>query len=271
MSTTQEKPKCRAASYSSTQSDGGYTLVAIVEGIPGECDDSCTFNVRWKVMLDDGNGGLTSVGNTGDSTKDAQLMADWHGPGQSINWGDDAAGASSSSSETGKQFKVACGSNKTVTGSLSTSQPVTTNPCSDNPGSATVSLSVTTTLICTDCPKRGGGSLQFQVVEPGDGIVFGPGKMGNFSEVNEARVSALMGTVYPNPACNSIIVPVSIPRHNESARVFLFDLPGKGVLTFKNSKLLSTITGLDFKRSLFGIWLSDDPVDDDLKEGMLGK
>jgi len=30
------------------------------------------------------------------------------------------------------------------------------------------------------------------------------------------------------------------------------------------------IPGLDFKKALFGIWLSDDPVDEDLKDAMLG-
>ncbi len=30
------------------------------------------------------------------------------------------------------------------------------------------------------------------------------------------------------------------------------------------------LPGLDFKKALFGIWLSDDPVDEDLKDAMLG-
>jgi hypothetical protein len=51
----------------------------------------------------------------------------------------------------------------------------------------------------------------------------------------------------------------------------LFYTPGKGVQTFKNGKLLTTIEGLDFKKALFGIWLGPDPVDADLKTGLLGK
>ncbi|MCF8259124.1 MAG: chalcone isomerase family protein [Flavobacteriales bacterium] len=50
----------------------------------------------------------------------------------------------------------------------------------------------------------------------------------------------------------------------------LFYVPGKGVQTLKNGKLLTTIDGLDFKKALFGIWLSNDPVDADLKKGLLG-
>ena len=47
--------------------------------------------------------------------------------------------------------------------------------------------------------------------------------------------------------------------------------PGKGVAVVFNGKFLGTIPGLDFKKALFGIWLGKDPVDDDLKEGMLGR
>ena len=46
--------------------------------------------------------------------------------------------------------------------------------------------------------------------------------------------------------------------------------PGKGVLVSKNKKHITTIKGLAFKRALFGIWLCDEPADEDLKEGMLG-
>lgn len=48
-------------------------------------------------------------------------------------------------------------------------------------------------------------------------------------------------------------------------------IPGKGVESYKNGNLQSTIAGLDFKKALFGIWLCDDPADEDLKEAMLGK
>lgn len=50
----------------------------------------------------------------------------------------------------------------------------------------------------------------------------------------------------------------------------MFYVPGKGVETYKNGKLLTTIEGHDFKKALFGIWLGNDPVDSDLKKGLLG-
>lgn len=48
-------------------------------------------------------------------------------------------------------------------------------------------------------------------------------------------------------------------------------IPGTGVTAYKNDKELGTIEGMEFKKALFGIWLSNKPADDDLKEAMLGK
>jgi len=45
----------------------------------------------------------------------------------------------------------------------------------------------------------------------------------------------------------------------------------KGVVVYKNGKASAAITGLEFKKALFGIWLCNDPADADLKEKMLGK
>lgn len=53
----------------------------------------------------------------------------------------------------------------------------------------------------------------------------------------------------------------------------VFDLvyePGVGVTLYKNNVKATTVTGFDFKKALFGIWLGVDSVDDDLKKGMLG-
>jgi Chalcone isomerase-like len=48
-------------------------------------------------------------------------------------------------------------------------------------------------------------------------------------------------------------------------------VPGKGVEIYKNGQMVSTIQGLDFKKALFGIWLSNKPAQESLKEKMLGK
>lgn len=52
-----------------------------------------------------------------------------------------------------------------------------------------------------------------------------------------------------------------------------FDLvyrPGNGVEVIKNGESKVTVGGLDFKQALFGIWLSDDPVQKSLKKALLG-
>jgi hypothetical protein len=48
-------------------------------------------------------------------------------------------------------------------------------------------------------------------------------------------------------------------------------LPGEGIRVMKNGEARDTIEGLAFKKALFGIWLSDEPAQEDLKEKMLGQ
>ncbi len=47
--------------------------------------------------------------------------------------------------------------------------------------------------------------------------------------------------------------------------------PGKGTSVSKNGKVTATIDGLDFKQALFGIWLGEQPVQQDLKAKLLGQ
>ncbi|TVZ51505.1 chalcone isomerase family protein [Dokdonia sp. Hel_I_53] len=47
-------------------------------------------------------------------------------------------------------------------------------------------------------------------------------------------------------------------------------IKGKGTYVYKGGNKIGMIEGLAFKKALFGIWLGNDPADDDLKEGMLG-
>lgn len=54
----------------------------------------------------------------------------------------------------------------------------------------------------------------------------------------------------------------------------IFDLvyiPDEGVVVYKNDKKSGSIKGMEFKKALFGIWLSDNPADKDLKKDMLDK
>jgi len=54
----------------------------------------------------------------------------------------------------------------------------------------------------------------------------------------------------------------------------VFDLvyaPGEGVRVLKNGEQRDTVGDLEFKKALFGIWLSDKPAQKDLKKKMLGQ
>ncbi len=48
-------------------------------------------------------------------------------------------------------------------------------------------------------------------------------------------------------------------------------IPEEGVSVYKNGRALGTIKGIDFKKPLFGIWLCDEPAQEDLKQAMLDK
>ena len=47
-------------------------------------------------------------------------------------------------------------------------------------------------------------------------------------------------------------------------------LPGLGTHVLKNSELVELIKGMDFKKAFFGIFLSDNPIQKNLKKAMLG-
>lgn len=54
----------------------------------------------------------------------------------------------------------------------------------------------------------------------------------------------------------------------------VFDLnyvPEVGVQIYRNGDLKEVVPGIDFKKAMFGIWLSDDPVQSRLRDSLLGK
>lgn len=54
----------------------------------------------------------------------------------------------------------------------------------------------------------------------------------------------------------------------------IYDLiytPSRGTEVIKNNQSITTVGGLTFKKALFGIWLSDRPAQENLKDAMLGK
>ena len=47
-------------------------------------------------------------------------------------------------------------------------------------------------------------------------------------------------------------------------------LPVTGTNVVKNSEYIDTIPGIDFKKAFFGIWISNNPIQKNLKKAMLG-
>jgi hypothetical protein len=47
-------------------------------------------------------------------------------------------------------------------------------------------------------------------------------------------------------------------------------VPGKGTTVEISGTVKGTIPGADFMRALWGVWLGPKPVDESLKQGMLG-
>ena len=62
--------------------------------------------------------------------------------------------------------------------------------------------------------------------------------------------------------------------HDDVNKGDVFDFiytPGQGVRIHKNGRPIATMTGLDFKQALFAIWLGRNPVQESLRESLLGK
>ena len=47
-------------------------------------------------------------------------------------------------------------------------------------------------------------------------------------------------------------------------------IPNAGITVLKNEEQMNSILGLEFKKAFFGVWLSDNPVQENLKKAMLG-
>lgn len=62
-----------------------------------------------------------------------------------------------------------------------------------------------------------------------------------------------------------------IPDIKEKEKLTITYVPGKGTaITSSDGSEKVSVPGKDFADALFAVWLGKDPVDDDLKEGMLG-
>ena len=94
----------------------------------------------------------------------------------------------------------------------------------------------------------------------------------NFSEaIEEGFGKSMKGNTAPlKTQIDKLVSTLKSEDIKEGDMFEMVYVPGEGVKAFKNGTLKVTIPGLDFKKALFGIWLGEDPVDADLKTGLLG-
>lgn len=59
-------------------------------------------------------------------------------------------------------------------------------------------------------------------------------------------------------------------KFNKGDYFIIANEPGDGIVVYKNGVKKGSVDGQDFKKALFGIWLSNNPADADLKKAMLG-
>ena len=58
--------------------------------------------------------------------------------------------------------------------------------------------------------------------------------------------------------------------NKDDAINMIYSTVDKNVWIYKNDKFQGKVKGFEFKKALFGIWLSENPVDKDLKKQLLG-
>ncbi|MEO8534782.1 MAG: chalcone isomerase family protein [Flavobacterium sp.] len=64
---------------------------------------------------------------------------------------------------------------------------------------------------------------------------------------------------------------LSDPIKEKDVFILAYSPLDQTINVYKNEVLKGKISGFDFKKALFGIWLSDKPVDDTLKKNLLGE
>lgn len=89
--------------------------------------------------------------------------------------------------------------------------------------------------------------------------------------VNEGFENATDGNTAPISAGIKKFISFFKDEINKEDVFDIVYLPNRGSVIYKNGDESGTIKGKEFKKALFGIWLSSDPADKNLKKGMLGK
>jgi uncharacterized membrane protein len=94
---------------------------------------------------------------------------------------------------------------------------------------------------------------------------------GNMSEaIREGFEKSMNGNTAPLKGKIDAFIAAFSKEEIKEGDVFVLNyIPGVGVKTSKNSKMVTTVEGEDFKKALLGIWLGDNPIDANLKKALL--
>lgn len=95
---------------------------------------------------------------------------------------------------------------------------------------------------------------------------------GNMSDaIKEGFHKSMNGNTAPLKSKIDAFIATFSKEEIKEGDVFVLNyVPGVGVRTSKNNKLVATVEGEDFKKALLGIWLGDNPIDVALKKSILG-
>jgi hypothetical protein len=113
-------------------------------------------------------------------------------------------------------------------------------------------------LVSSDQVKR----VQLAMLRDVDRKAVGDAIREGFAKNNAAKMSALQARLDKFAS--------GLPDTKSGDQLLFTYLPGKG-LHVSGKNVDFTVEGKDFADALFSVWLGADPVDEGLKEGMLGK
>jgi len=87
----------------------------------------------------------------------------------------------------------------------------------------------------------------------------------------EGFLMATGGNISPIQPEIETFIAIFSDKINKNDVYDLVYIPARGVIASKNKRPYTVTTGLGFKRALFAIWLCDNPVQQALKNAMLGR
>ncbi len=87
----------------------------------------------------------------------------------------------------------------------------------------------------------------------------------------EGFIKSTNGNIEPIKEKIESFLAVFLDKIKENDIYDFLYIPNDGTHIYKNNRHQKTIKGLNFKKSLFGIWIGENPAQNSLKNAMLGR